>query len=174
MAFSPSPGYYYGPIGDWWFVQSIATAHGGEADAVARSWIDCLRAPSGSQDDRPVSVGLLPVTTGPFAPANIADLLDLLTIHEYPRTGHALSAVSTVDAFAAFHKPVILGESFMLSDDGPTQSAFLRAAAPRLSGAFEFFDGRDPNKMEITTVYDAVYCVSLQQFSNLRHLLLTG
>ena len=135
--------------------------------------VDALFTAVRSQDDRPVSIGLLPLTTGPFAPANIADLLDMLIIHEYPTTGQAPAAVSLIKSFATFEKPVLLGETFMLSDDGPTQSAFLTQAAPYLTGAFEFFNGRDPNTLQPHTIYDAIYQTSLQQFITLRHTLLT-
>ena len=114
---APTPAYYYGQINDWWFVQSIATAQGPAADALARSWTRLLAGAVRSQDDRPISIGLLPVTTGPFAPSNISDLLDMLIIHEYPTTGQAPAAVSLIHAFAAFHKPLLLGETFMLTDD---------------------------------------------------------
>jgi hypothetical protein len=171
---APTPDYYYGQIGDWWFVQSIATAQGPVADAMARSWTRLLAGAVRSQDDRPISIGLLPVTTGPFAPSNIADLLDMLIVHEYPTTGNAPSALSVIHSFAAFHKPLLLGETFMLTDDAPTQEAFLTAAAPYLSGAFEFFDGRDPRAVQIHTIADAIYQDSLTQFLALREDLLTS
>jgi hypothetical protein len=39
---------------------------------------------------------------------------------------------------------VVPGETFLLNDDVPTQSQFLLATARYLVGAFEFYDGRDP------------------------------
>ena len=50
---------------------------------------DCLRPRCAPKIDRPVSIGLLPLTSGPFAPANVADLLDMLIVHEYPSSGQA-------------------------------------------------------------------------------------
>ncbi len=127
-----------------------------------------------AQDDRPVTIGLLPETTGPFAPANIASLLDMLTVHEYPTTGQAPAAISLIRSFAAWHKPVLIGETFMLDDDAATQDAFLTSIAPSTVGAFEFFDGRDPRAITPTTIYDAVYQQGLDQFISLRPLLLRG
>jgi hypothetical protein len=167
-------GYYYGQIGEWWFVQSIATQQPPAASHLARSWTSLLASAVRSEDDRPVSIGLLPFTSGPFAPANIAGLLDLLIVHEYPTAGQAPAAVSLLRSFAAFHKPVLLGETFILADDASdasTQNAFLTGAAPHLCGAFEFFDGRDPSNMQVSSVYDAVYQKSLRQFHALRPLL---
>jgi hypothetical protein len=169
---APTPGYYYGQIGNWYFVQSIATGQGSRADALARAWTRLLATAVRSQDNRPVTIGLLPATTGPFAPSNVADLLDLLTVHEYPATGQAPAAVATIRSFAASNKPVLLGETFMLTDDAATQNAFLTAAAPDLAGAFEFFDGRNPANTQIHTMSDAIYQASLAQFETLRPLLL--
>jgi hypothetical protein len=169
---SSTPGYYYGQMGDWFFVQSIATGRGSQADALARSWTRLLANAVRSQDDRPITIGLLPDTTGPFAPSHVADLLDMIVVHEYPTTGKADSAVSLVRSFADYHKPVLLGETLMLADDAATQGAFLTDAARCLVGAFEFFDGRDPTSMKIHSMSDAIYQASLQQFQTLRHLLL--
>ena len=62
----------------------------------------------------------------------------------------------------------------MLSDDAPTQEEFVAGAARYLTGAFEFFDGRDPTTIQVHSIYDAVYQVSLEQFVALRHVLLDG
>jgi hypothetical protein len=169
---APTPGYYYGQIGKWWFVQSIASNQGPDANALARAWTRLLADTVHSEDDRPVSIGLLPLTSGPFAPANIADLLDMLIVHEYPTTGQAPAAVSLIDMFAASNKPLMLGETFTLTDDTATQGAFLTAIAPRLAGAFEFFDGRDPRTIQPRSIYDAIYKTSLEQFIALRPQLL--
>jgi hypothetical protein len=167
-----TPGYYYGQIGNWWFVQSIATSQGPKALALARSWTRLLADTVRSQDDRPVSIGLLPLTSGPFAPANIADLLDMLIVHEYPITGGAPAATSLIHSFAAFNEPVLLGETFTLTDDATTQGQFLTSAAPDLVGTLEFFDGRDPRTIEVHSSYDALYKTSLDQFIALRPQLL--
>ncbi len=135
---------------------------------LARSWTALLAAAVRSQDDRPVTIGLLPLTNGPFAPNNIADLLDMLTVHDYPTTGQAPQAIDLIHSFAAYHEPVLLGETSLLSDDAATQGAFLTGAAPDLAGAFEFFDGRDPRTITPNTIYDAVYQAGLEQFLALR------
>jgi hypothetical protein len=171
---APTSGYYYGQSGNWWFVQSIATATGSRANSLARSWTRMMATGVRSQDDRPVTIGLLPATGGPFAPSNIAGLLDMLIVHEYPTTGQAPAAISMVRRFAAWHKPVLIGETFLLADDAATQDAFLTGVAPFVVGAFEFFDRRDPRAIEPRTIYDAVYQQSLEKFMSLRPLLLAG
>jgi hypothetical protein len=168
---SQTRGYYYGQIGKWFFVQSIGTAPLTRADALARAWTALLAHAVRSQDDRPVTIGLLPLTSGPFSPANVADLLDLLVVHEYPASGQSAAAVGLIGTFASYGKPVVLGETFMLEDDAQTQAAFLLGAAPYLAGSFEFFDGRDPRAIQPQTLYDAIYQLSLQQFIGLRIVL---
>ena len=77
-------------------------------------------------------------------------------------------------AGATNDRPVLLGETFMLTDDAPSQNAFLTGAAPDLAGAFEFFDGRNPTSIQVHSMSDAIYQASLRQFLTLRHLLLAG
>ena len=72
------------------------------------------------------------------------------------------------------YKPVLLGETFIFTDDLATQRAFLVGAAPDLSGTFEFFDGHDPRTMKVQSIRDAVYKATLQQFIALRQTLLAG
>jgi hypothetical protein len=167
-----TPGYYYGRMGNWYFEQSIATATGTHADHLARAWTRLMANAVRAQDDRPVTIGLLPSTTGPFAPANIADLLDMLIVHDYPKTDQAPAAETLIRTFAATHKPVLLGETSILNDNAATQDQFLTGAAPYLSGTFEFFNGQDPNTMQIHSIPDALYKVGVRQFEALRPLLL--
>jgi hypothetical protein len=93
----------------------------------------------------------------------------MLTIHEYPTTGQAPAAISLIRVFAATGKPVLLGETFMLSDDLPTQREFLTGASPHLAGSFEFFNGSDPRVMAVHDLSDSIYQASLGQFISLRH-----
>ena len=168
---SPTPGYYYG---QGWFLQSVATAQGAAADQLARAWTRLLAHAVRSQDDRPVTIGLLPFIGGPFAPANIGGLLDMLVVHEYPATSQAPAAIALIRAFAASRKPLLLGETSMFGDDLATQGAFVAGAAPYLVGVFDFFDGRNPTTIHPHTIADAVYQQRLEQFMSLRPLILGG
>ncbi len=169
---SEGPGYYLGELGGWTFVQSIAVRRGRNARTLARAWTRQLAAAVRSQDDRPVTIGLLSSLHGAFAPANVADLLDMLVMHEYPQRGKAADSLALVRSFAAFKKPVLLGETYLLLTDEPTQRAFLLGANRDLVGALEFFDGRNPDHMTVSTITDAVYQRSLRQFIALRGALL--
>ena len=168
---APTPGYYYAELGGWWFVQSIATASGARATGLARSWTRQLAGAVRSRDDRPVTIGLLPDTTGPFAPANVADLLDMLVVHEYPTTGQAGRAIGLVEGLAAQRKPVLVGETAMVFDDAATQTAFLTGVARYVSGAFGFFDGRGPADAAPATIGDALYQQNLAEFVAMRPTL---
>jgi hypothetical protein len=165
---------YSGQIGGWSFVQSMARGNGVNDAALARTWTQTMAAAVRAEDNRPVTIGLLPTLAGAFAPGNIVPYLDLLTVHEYPQTGQAAAAVALVNAFAAYGKPVLLGETALLMDDGPTQQQFLLGVTPLVVGVFEFFDGRDPRTMLVTSIPDAVLKVGLDQFMALRPAILAG
>jgi len=167
-----APGYYPGGFGGWTFVQVIAHPHGRNPRMLARSWTKQLAAAVHSQDNRPVTIGMLPSGEAGFSPASIGDLLDMLTLHEYPETGKASESIGIVRHYASFGKPVLLGETFALWSDLPTQRAFLLGANRYLIGVFEFFDGRDPDHMKPATIPDAIYQASLRQFMTLRGTIL--
>jgi hypothetical protein len=160
---APEQGRYHGELGGYWFLQSVAARRGPVAERLGRSWTRLLAAAVRREDDRPVTIGMLPWRGGAFAPANVADLLDLLVVHEYARTGHLEESLDVVRHFASFGKPALLGETFTLHADGATQAAFLAGAAPHLQGVFGFFDGRHPDAVEPVTFGDALYTLNLRQ-----------
>jgi hypothetical protein len=165
-------GHYLGRMGDWTFVQNVANAHGRDPCRLARAWSKLLAGTVRSQDNRPVTIGLLPVLDGAFAPANVADLLDMLVVHVYPAQGQASQSVALVRAFASYGKPVLLGETFPLLCGTQDERQFLLGANRYVAGVHEFFDGRDPRHMKVRTVADALYQAGLSQFIDLRRTLL--
>ena len=170
---SDAPGWYTGEFGGRWFVQIIAHPRGRSPLLLARTWTRLLKAAVRSQDNRPVTIGMLPETKGGFTPSNVANLLDMLVVHIYPETGRSGEAVALLRHYASFHKPVLLGETFPLWCDLATQQAFLTYANPYVVGVMEFFDGRDPYDMTVTTIPDVIYQAGLVQFEGLRYLLTT-
>jgi hypothetical protein len=169
---SQTPGYYYGKMGDWYFVQSIATAPASQQHALARRWTQLVAGAVRSFDDRPVTIGLLPFNDGPFGPANIGGYLDMLTLHAYPTAGNLADSISLIQAFAAYKKPVLLGETFMLFCDTTVHKAFLAGAGPYLGGIFEFFSGKDPRMLQPHTSLEAMYKASMQDFLAFRQQFL--
>ena len=149
-------------------MQSVATAQGAGADQLARAWTRLLAHAVRSQDDRPVTIGLLPFIGGPFAPANIGGLLDMLVVHEYPATSQAPAAIALIRAFAASRKPLLLGETSMFGDDLATQGAFVAGdgAVPRRS--VRLLRWTQPDNDSPHTIDDAVYQQRLEQFMSLR------
>jgi hypothetical protein len=169
---SDAPGWYTGEFGGWWFGQIIAHPHGRSPRALARSWTRLLAAAIRGQDARPVTIGLMPDVGEGFSAANVADLLDMIVIHQYPETGKAAAAAAPIRYDASFGKPVLLGETFPLWSDLATQKAFLLGANRHLVGVFGFFDGRDPDHMRVSTRADALYQSALRQFISLRPAIL--
>ncbi len=84
----------------------------------------------------------------------------------------AAGATAIVRQFAAFHKPVLLGETFPIRSSVATERAFLLGVIPYVVGIFEFFDGRDPRHMTVKTTNDAIYRAGLMQFIDLRPAIL--
>jgi hypothetical protein len=168
-----SPSWYGGRLGGHDFAQFVARALGGRTpEAVARAWTRRMRKAIRSHDRRHlVTIGLRPLTSGSFGPTNVADLLDLLIVHNYPRQDEAEASVDLVRQFAAAGKPVILGETFQLRGGAATQEKFLTAAAPYLDGFLGFYDGRLPAEVNPVTYPDFLYRSSLEQMLALRPTL---
>jgi len=71
-------GYYFGQL-------VVRRAGDRDQEKLARRWIRTLTAAIRTQDrSHLIGVGLLPIRRGPFAPENVADLLDVLLVHVYP------------------------------------------------------------------------------------------
>lgn len=170
-----SRSWYTGRFGGFDFGQFVARAlEGRTPEAVARAWTHRMRTAIRSRDRRHlVTIGLLPHTNGPFGPANVDDLLHVLTVHQYPRRDHADASVELVRQFAASGKPVILGETFQLRGGPVTQEQFLIGARPYLDGFLGFYDGRSPAEVVPTTYQDFLYRSSLEQMLALRPTLVT-
>ena len=104
---------------------------------------------------------------GPFGAANVADLVDVLLLHEYPEDGRAREAISLVREFAAHGKPVILGETAPLFAGADTWRSFLSGSRSLVDGYLFFYDGRMPGELG-TSIADAWYAAALAQFRQLR------
>ena len=164
-----SGSWYVGEFGGYTFVQNIVRETAGRnPQRLARRWIRLLRGSIRRYDDRHlIGIGLLPTLTGPFAPSNVADLLDVLVVHEYPREGKAGQSTALVHGFASEGVPVVLGETFPLWAGAETQEAFLRGSRHDLDGYLSFYDGRTPSEVG-TSLHDALYAAALEQFVGLR------
>jgi hypothetical protein len=169
-----SEDWYGGALDGYTFIQRIVRETSGrDQSGLARRWIRLLTASIRAHDRRHlIGLGLLPLG-GPFGPANVADLLDVLLVHEYPEDGRANEAVSLVRDFAAQGKPVILGETAPLLGTPETWRAFLRGSRPFLDGYLFFYDGRTPAEVG-SSAADSWYAAALEQFLVLRVSLEQG
>ena len=170
-AVGDAPHWYAGRILDHHYAQYVVRELAGrDPDRLARRWTALLRDAIRSHDDvHPVTIGLLPFTGGAFAPANLWDLLDIITVHKYPEAGRAAASIALVGAFAGHGRPVLLGETFGLHR--PAFEEFLLGARAELDGALSFYDGRAPEDVRPVTVVDALYRESLISFLGLRRSL---
>jgi hypothetical protein len=161
-------GWYCGEMDDYAFIQRIVRRTSGRDPAdLARRWIRLLRRSIRAYDRRHlIGVGLLPFG-GPFGPANVADLLDVLLVHEYPERGREREAVAVVRDFAAHGRPVVLGETAPLLTTPDRWSSFLTRTRHLVDGALFFYDGRRPDEVG-ATVADAWYAAALKVFLALR------
>jgi hypothetical protein len=139
--------------------------------ALCRALNDWLAEYCAHDPQHLIGIGLLPSTSGPFAPRNIADSLDVLLIHLYPRNGKLAEAQRFVHSFAAPGKPVILGETFMLRDDARTQTRFLLSSKRYLSGFLSFV--RPLAGTQALKPLSPRYATNLHLFRSVRGPLLT-
>lgn len=162
-----SDGWYNGALVHHYVQYIVHELRGRDPVRLARGWTRMLRDAIRSRDRRHlITIGLLPIRGWAFDPSNVADLLDLVTVHEYPRAGGADSSVSLIRYFASHGRPLLLGETFAF--DRPAQEAFLVAARRSLDGSLSFYDGRAPEEVVPTTILDAMYSQNLITYLGLR------
>ena len=163
-----SESWYGGEIDGLTFIHRIVReVDGRDPCELARRWIRLLTASIRAHDRRHlIGVGLLTLG-GPFAGSNVADLLDVLLVHEYPEEGRAGDAIARVGDFAASRKPVILGETAPLLGTTETWRSFLKGSRHFVDGHLFFYDGRMPRDLGPTR-RDAWYAGALDEFQRLR------
>jgi hypothetical protein len=166
--------WYCGAMDGYTFVQRIVRQTSGrDRSRLARRWIRLLTKSIRAHDRRHlVGIGLLPFG-GPFGPANVAELLDVLLVHEYPEEGRESDATAVVRDFAAHGKPVILGETAPLLTTRDRWSSFLTGSRRFVDGQLFFYDGRSPEEAG-TNSADSWYAAALDRFLDLRSTLMSG
>jgi hypothetical protein len=165
--------WYSGEMGGYTFIQRIVREiDGRNPSQLARRWIRMLTASIRAYDGRHlIGIGLLPFG-GPFGGANVADLLDVMLVHEYPEDGREGEAIARVRDFAASGKPVILGETAPLYATAESWESFLSGSRHSVDGHLFFYDGRTRRELG-PTMADAWYAATLDQFRRLRGSLET-
>ena len=111
-----------------------------------QSWGLTLRTAIREQDPTtPITVGQMPLTSGPLGPASMGTFVDILTVHCYPADGAVADSINAFNAFALVGKPTILGETYPLVCSVATERSFLAAIRDNADGMHYFLDGRLPS-----------------------------
>lgn len=170
-SFVNSGSWYAGELGGYTFVQNIVRdIDGRDRREISRSWVEKLRTAIRSADRRHlVGVGFLPNSSAPFDHEDVADLLDILFIHVYPRDDRVDESVERVRDFCSHETPVVLGETFPLYTLHWEQ--FLLETCSLLDGYLYFYDGRKPSEFDVTDPGEVFLRATLLQFVDLRDQL---
>jgi hypothetical protein len=166
--------WYHGLLGGYWFAPNVARdVAPSNADAAARAWLRYLTRSIRSVDSRHlIGLGMLPwAGDWPFAPGNVASLLDVLFVHSYPADGQVRKEVEVIREFSASGKPVVLGETYPYAGSLETQRRFLVASAPYVRGQLSFFLHGEPIDGVALDQANAHYRAALTQFAGLKRTL---
>jgi len=154
------------------FVQFITLeAKGRPRPAIARAWIKRLTSAIRKHDRRHlVTVGLVPwsldrpgLTSG-FVPSEIADELDFIAVHLYPKKGELDEALETLRGFAV-GKPVLIEETFPLKCPPDELGRFLDQSRAHADGWIGFYWGKTPEEYRRGgTIGDAIALGWLELF----------
>jgi hypothetical protein len=140
----PRGGWYTGRFGPYDFVQRISLELAGRSPAqVARAWtgklVEAIRA---RDPDHLITVGMQPDQEASMFPAAaVAPLLDLLSVHVYPKTGRVQESLALVQGLASLGKPVLVEETYLLYGDTPTLEQFISASRTSADGWLGFYYG---------------------------------
>jgi len=151
------PDHWLGPaFAGKHFVQYISTDPAGrERPEIGRQWIETLTTAIRHVDPHHlVTVGLVdwslerPGLTSGMVPSRIADKLDFLCVHLYPRDGKLEEDIETLAGFAAVGKPVVIEETFPLRCSGEAFRTFLVDSRRHADGWIGFYWGQSRRELE--------------------------
>ena len=155
------------------FVQFVTLeAKGRPRHEIARQWIKHLVAAIRKHDKRHlITVGLVPwsldrpgLTSG-FVPKKIAEDLDFIAMHIYPKKGKVDEAVETLKGFAAVGKPVVIEEIFPLKCGAEELGQFIDKSRQHATGWIGFYWGKTPDEYRKgKTIGDAIALSWLELF----------
>jgi hypothetical protein len=138
---------------------------------IARQWIHHLIAAIREEDKRHlITVGLVdwsldrPGLTSGFVPTKIADDLDFISVHLYPKKGKVDEALKTLAGFAV-GKPVLIEETFPLACSPKELEDFIERSKKHASGWIGFYWGKSPEELRLSkTISDALTLGWLELF----------
>ncbi len=164
------------PFGDRHFVQFITLELGErERPEVARQWVTHLVSAIRRHDQKTmITVGLVPwslnrpgLTSG-FVPERIADQLDFIAMHIYPKQGELDAALDTVRGFDV-GKPIVIEEIFPLYCGAAELRTFIERSREHAHGWIGFYWGKTPEELLASgTIGDAMMFGWLELFQDMQ------
>lgn len=155
-------GWLAGEFGGFSYVQAITLDSAGRPRVmVARQWIQALAGAIRSEDPHAlITVGLLPETRATdsfsgFDPAMVAEEVDFLSVHLYPRGQPHDDARQVLETCSAL-KPVVVEETFPLHLAPVLMTAFVREHRRFAAGWLTFYWGQPPEELATQTTFEAV------------------
>src|SRR5262245_58665387 len=160
------------PLGGKHFVQFVTLD---QADRprpdIARQWVRHLTAAVREKDRRHlITVGLVdwsldrPGLTSGFVPEKVADDLDFVSVHLYPKKGQVDEALRTLAGFAV-GKPVLVEETFPLACSPRELEEFIEGSRKHAAGWIGFYWGKSPDELrKSNTISDALTLGWLELF----------
>lgn len=149
--------------------------------AIARQWIHHLVTAIRAKDNRHlITVGLVdwslerPGLTSGFVPEKVADELDFVSVHVYPKSGKVDEALQTLAGFAV-GKPVLIEETFPLACSLKELEDFLTRSQKHAVGCMGFYWGKSPEELRPSrTISDALTLGWLELFERMAKSLGNG
>jgi dienelactone hydrolase len=141
---------------------------------IARRWGAQLSAAIRKHDPKHlITVGLLPnsletakLSSG-FVPQKIAEPLDFLCVHLYPKTAALKDDLKLLQGFGV-RKPVVIEEIFPLSCTAPELRQFLESSRREAAGWIGFYWGQTPAELsQSTSIGDALTAAWLKLFQEM-------
>jgi hypothetical protein len=138
---------------------------------IARQWVHHLADALREKDKRHlITVGLVDwsldrkgLTSG-FVPAKVADDLDFVSVHLYPKKGEVDEALKTLAGFAV-GKPVLIEETFPLACSPEELEDFIEGSKKHAAGWIGFYWGKPPEELRRSnTISDALTLGWLELF----------
>ncbi len=142
------------PFGGKHFVQFITLDQDDRPRPdIARQWVHQLAVAIREKDKRHlITVGLVDwsldrkgLTSG-FVPEKVADDLDFVAVHLYPKAGKNNEALDTLAGFAV-GKPVLIEETFPLACSPKELEDFLEGSKKHAAGWIGFYWGKPPEEL---------------------------
>jgi hypothetical protein len=120
---------------------------------IARQWIRQLTAVIRRHDKRHlITVGLVdwsldrPGLASGFVPNKVADDLDFISVHLYPKKGKIDEALKTLAGFSV-GKPVVIEETFPMSCSLAELEQFIEGSKQHATGWIGFYWGKSPEEL---------------------------